>query len=181
MASKATTAMNGELRICGGIRGGSWRIPSPISVRHGPGLPRVPRLVPPRPITVGRTPPRRNPCPRDEAISIYTKSRYQRVDTIPGGMLQMTKVAPVENEIRAKLFFNGRSQAVRLPKEFRFEGNEVRIRHAFGGVLLEPVEPVQKPWTTLEELYERLAVLRDGHLFPEREEQPPGEDRDPIL
>ena len=29
----------------------------------------------------------------------------------------------------AKLFKNGRSQAVRLPKEFRFEGTEVRIRH----------------------------------------------------
>ena len=28
----------------------------------------------------------------------------------------------------AKLFKNGRSQAVRLKKEFRFEGNEVRIR-----------------------------------------------------
>jgi antitoxin VapB len=28
----------------------------------------------------------------------------------------------------AKLFQNGKSQAVRLPKEFRFEGNEVYIR-----------------------------------------------------
>ncbi len=28
----------------------------------------------------------------------------------------------------AKLFMNGRSQAVRLPKEFRFEGKEVSIR-----------------------------------------------------
>ena len=28
----------------------------------------------------------------------------------------------------AKLFMNGRSQAVRLPSEFRFEGDEVRIR-----------------------------------------------------
>jgi antitoxin VapB len=28
----------------------------------------------------------------------------------------------------AKLFKNGRSQAVRLPKEFRFDGTEVRIR-----------------------------------------------------
>jgi antitoxin VapB len=39
----------------------------------------------------------------------------------------------------AKLFMNGRSQAVRLPKEFRFDGKEVRIsRLPDGGVLLEP-------------------------------------------
>jgi antitoxin VapB len=46
-------------------------------------------------------------------------------------------------EKRAKLFMNGRSQAVRLPKEFRFEGTEVRIRKLGNGVLLEPIgEPV---------------------------------------
>ena len=38
----------------------------------------------------------------------------------------------------AKLFQNGRSQAVRLPREFRFEGDEVRIRQLGDGVLLEP-------------------------------------------
>jgi antitoxin VapB len=39
----------------------------------------------------------------------------------------------------AKLFQNGRSQAVRLPKEFRFEGDCVRIRRVPQGVLLEPL------------------------------------------
>ena len=39
----------------------------------------------------------------------------------------------------AKLFRNGRSQAVRLPREFRFEGEEVRIRRVPQGVLLEPM------------------------------------------
>lgn len=38
----------------------------------------------------------------------------------------------------AKLFWSGRSQAVRLPKEFRFEGTEVRIRKERGRVILEP-------------------------------------------
>jgi antitoxin VapB len=38
----------------------------------------------------------------------------------------------------AKLFRNGRSQAVRLPQEFRFEGDRVRIRRVARGVLLEP-------------------------------------------
>lgn len=39
----------------------------------------------------------------------------------------------------AKLFWTGRSQAVRLPKEFRFEGGEVRIRRQGDAVILEPV------------------------------------------
>ena len=39
----------------------------------------------------------------------------------------------------AKLFKNGRSQAVRLPKEFRFEGDRVRVRRVKEGVLLEPM------------------------------------------
>jgi antitoxin VapB len=36
----------------------------------------------------------------------------------------------------AKLFVNGRSQAVRLPKAYRFEGNEVYIKKISEGVLL---------------------------------------------
>jgi antitoxin VapB len=34
---------------------------------------------------------------------------------------------PVDKQPTAKLFMHGRSQAVRLPKEFRFEGSEVRV------------------------------------------------------
>lgn len=39
----------------------------------------------------------------------------------------------------AKLFMNGRSQAVRLPKEFRFEGSEVNVRKEGSRVILEPL------------------------------------------
>ena len=39
----------------------------------------------------------------------------------------------------AKLFWTGRSQAVRLPKDFRFHGNQVRIRRHGDSVILEPV------------------------------------------
>ena len=39
----------------------------------------------------------------------------------------------------AKLFWSGRSQAVRLPKDFRFCGREVRIRRHGNAVILEPV------------------------------------------
>ena len=40
----------------------------------------------------------------------------------------------------AKLFKHGRSQAVRLPKEFRFEGTEVRVSKVGDKVVLEPIE-----------------------------------------
>jgi antitoxin VapB len=40
---------------------------------------------------------------------------------------------------RAKVFWSGRSQAVRLPKAFRFQGEEVRIRRHGCAVILEPV------------------------------------------
>ena len=46
----------------------------------------------------------------------------------------------------AKLFRNGRSQAVRLPREFRFEGDEVRIRQVSEGVLLEPLISDIRKW-----------------------------------
>lgn len=47
----------------------------------------------------------------------------------------------------ARLFQSGRSQAVRLPKEFRFAGTEVGVRHFGNGVLLLPLDA---PWQTLE-------------------------------
>ena len=46
----------------------------------------------------------------------------------------------------AKLFRNGRSQAVRLPREFRFEGDRVRVRRVSGGVLLEPFVADTAKW-----------------------------------
>lgn len=39
----------------------------------------------------------------------------------------------------AKLFWSGGSQAVRLPKEFRMDGEEVRIRKHGASFVLEPV------------------------------------------
>lgn len=48
-------------------------------------------------------------------------------------------------ESYAKIFQNGRSQAVRLPKDFRFRGTEVRIRKQGDTVILEPVKKAQWP------------------------------------
>ena len=48
----------------------------------------------------------------------------------------------------AKLFRNGQSQAVRLPKEFRFDGEEVFIKKAGNAVVLIPTA---HSWDTLME------------------------------
>jgi antitoxin VapB len=64
----------------------------------------------------------------------------------------MAETLKERRQVRAKLFMNGRSQAVRLPKDFRFEGREVRIRHAEGGgVLLEPIPPEERTWKTVDQ------------------------------
>ncbi|MFM7393671.1 MAG: antitoxin [Cyanobium sp.] len=47
----------------------------------------------------------------------------------------------------ARLFQSGRSQAVRLPKAYRFSGTEVIVKHFGNGVLLLPIDD---PWQTLE-------------------------------
>lgn len=49
----------------------------------------------------------------------------------------------------AKVFWSGRSQAVRLPKAFRFESDEVRIRRHGDAVILEPVA---RDWAWLDSL-----------------------------
>ncbi|MCE5394660.1 MAG: antitoxin [Acidithiobacillus sp.] len=60
----------------------------------------------------------------------------------------------------AKLFMNGRSQAVRLPKEFRFPGTEVYIRRdpETGEVVLSP-----KPssWQEFFALADRTEISDD--------------------
>lgn len=50
----------------------------------------------------------------------------------------------------AKLFTHGRSQAVRLPKEFRFEGKEVRVSKIGDKVILEPIDDQGVPWSLID-------------------------------
>ncbi len=69
----------------------------------------------------------------------------------------------------AKLFWNGRSQAVRLPKEFRFEGDRVRVTRFGAGVLLEPV--VEEKKETVEEWFARIDAIKGDPLFPEGRKQ----------
>jgi antitoxin VapB len=73
---------------------------------------------------------------------------------------------------KAKLFKHGRSQAVRLPKEFRFEGTEVRATKVGKYVILSPDEPPgPMPWDEIDRMF-------DPSFFAEGREQPPmPEDR----
>ena len=59
----------------------------------------------------------------------------------------------------ARLFQSGRSQAVRLPKQFRFAGTEVVVKHFGNGVLLLPMDD---PWQTLEA---GLAAFEPGFVM----------------
>lgn len=68
----------------------------------------------------------------------------------------------------AKIFQHGNSQAVRLPKEFRFEEDEVVIKRHAGGVLLLPKRYV------FDDL---LEILRRFEGPIERGENPPPQRR----
>ncbi len=63
----------------------------------------------------------------------------------------------------AKLFLNGRSQAVRLPRDFRFEGDEVRIRRVGDGVLLEPVISDARKWFAELDRFKTKPFLKKGN------------------
>jgi antitoxin VapB len=69
----------------------------------------------------------------------------------------------------AKIFRNGRSQAVRLPKEFRFEGEEVEIRRSGKKVILEPKKHREWPrgywksWGKVPEDFRAPQPLPRGH------------------
>ena len=64
----------------------------------------------------------------------------------------------------AKLFRNGQSQAVRIPKEFRFEGTEVFIKKIGNAILLVPY---RESWQTL---FDSLNQFSDD--FMETRNQP---------
>jgi len=76
----------------------------------------------------------------------------------------------------AKLFTNGRSQAVRLPREFRFDGKEVFIRkdETSGDVILS-----RRPGSW-DEFFDSIRDLDVPEDFMADREDPPAEDRDPF-
>ena len=70
----------------------------------------------------------------------------------------------------AKLFMNGRSQAVRLPKEFRFDADEVYIRKEGDNVIL-----TSKP-ASWDEFFAEPSAFDDD--FMSDREDAPSQERD---
>jgi antitoxin VapB len=73
---------------------------------------------------------------------------------------------------KAKLFKNGNSQAVRLPREFKFQGDEIYVKRIGKLVVLIPEED---PWGSL---VQSLDGFSDDFL--EERKQPQMEDREPL-
>ncbi|MBS1822823.1 MAG: AbrB/MazE/SpoVT family DNA-binding domain-containing protein [Acidobacteria bacterium] len=66
----------------------------------------------------------------------------------------------------AKLFRNGRSQAVRLPMEFRLPGDSVKVRRVGKGILLEPIS------TDIEAWFHQMDDLHDPSFMKKGRNQP---------
>ena len=74
----------------------------------------------------------------------------------------------------AKLFKNGQSQAVRLPKEFKMEGREVYIKKQGEAIILLPKE---KSW---ESLFESLNHFEKDFKI-ERNQPAENQNREPMF
>jgi antitoxin VapB len=73
----------------------------------------------------------------------------------------------------ANLFLIGQSQAVHLPKEFHFEGEQVSIKRMGNAVILLPL---QDPWSSL---FNSLSKFSED--FMKTREQPKQQDREDIF
>lgn len=66
----------------------------------------------------------------------------------------------------ARIFMNGRSQAVRLPKEFRFDTDEVYITRQGESIVISAKEP------TWDEFFDSKPAFGDDFLQERFDEQP---------
>ena len=80
-----------------------------------------------------------------------------------------------DSPARAKLFMHGRSQAVRLPKEFRFEGTEVYVRRVGADVVLS-----SRPKAPMQNLLDAVAEFEPG-LVMERAQPAQADVRDALF
>jgi antitoxin VapB len=74
---------------------------------------------------------------------------------------------------KAKVFKSGNSQAVRLPKEFRFDVKEVEILRRGEEIVL------RKPRRNLAEAFDALAALPEDFMAEGRQDEPP-QEREPL-
>lgn len=70
---------------------------------------------------------------------------------------------------------NGRSQAVRLPKEFRLPGDKVSVRRLGDGVYLQPVKESQWP----EGWFDEILIADEAFVRPEQGALPPSPEIQP--
>ncbi|MBM3552918.1 MAG: antitoxin [Alphaproteobacteria bacterium] len=76
---------------------------------------------------------------------------------------------------KAKVFWSGRSQAVRLPKDYRIEADEVRISRRGDAIVLEPIP---KDWSWLDAIVGTMSedFLKEGREQPAMQERPELDD-----
>jgi len=75
----------------------------------------------------------------------------------------------------AKVFQSGNSQAVRLPKEYRFDVDEVEVSREGDAVILRPKVSNKRPWASLHAAIERGVspdFMADGREQPEQQGRP---------
>jgi antitoxin VapB len=77
--------------------------------------------------------------------------------------IRIYTIAEVINMTTAKIFTNGKSQAVRLPKEYRFSASEVLVQKVGYSLLLTPKERAQENFLNSEPLSNDVyeAILQD--------------------
>jgi len=72
----------------------------------------------------------------------------------------------------AKVFMTGRSQAVRLPKEFRFDTDEVYITKQGDNLIISPKKP------TWDEFFDSQSVFDENFLAERFDNEPQERDFD---
>ncbi|RUM22334.1 antitoxin [Rhizobium vallis] len=79
----------------------------------------------------------------------------------------------------ARVFQSGNSQAVRLPKEFRFDVDQVEVTREGDAVILRPRADRSERWASLRSALERGLsddFMADGREQPEDQERPDLQD-----
>ena len=89
----------------------------------------------------------------------------------------MTSAAPNLTPTTAKVFMTGRSQAVRLPKAFRFATSEVTIERQGDAVILRP-KLDNATWA--QQVLAAVTAFDSGFKL-ERADEGPQSDREPLL
>ncbi|WP_191569587.1 antitoxin (plasmid) [Paracoccus yeei] len=75
----------------------------------------------------------------------------------------------------AKIFQSGNSQAVRLPKEFRFDVDEVEVSREGDAVILRPKPDARQRWASLRAAVARGVsedLIADGRKQPDMQHRP---------